>query len=172
QTMKLMMEGFHIINGSRSTQSFLGRQFRALLLFAVVAATWLVAVALSVFGGSLRQLMFDRFGDSLLIRFFLSGASPLVAMILVMLVLALMYRVAQPRAATWISALPGAAIATVLWWGANVLFGVYVRKTQYGPVYGGLAAVIGLLGWMEISVMLVFLGAAWNAETPERSLQQ
>jgi membrane protein len=170
--MKLMMEGFHIINGRRSTQSFLGRQFRALLLFAVAAATWLLAVALSVFGRSLQQLMFDRFGGSLLIRLFLSGASPVVAMILVMLVLALMYRVAQPSAATWISTLPGAAIATVLWWGTNLLFGVYVRKTQYGPVYGGLAAVIGLLGWMEISVMLVFLGAAWNAESPGRSLQQ
>ena len=172
QTMKLMMEGLYIINGSRPTQSFLGRQFRALLLFAVAAATWFVAVALSVIGGSLRQLLFDRAGDYPLIRFFLSSASLLVAMILVMLVLALMYRVAQPNVPTWISTLPGAAIATVLWWGTNVLFGVYVRKTQYGPVYGGLAAVIGLLGWMEISVMLAFLGAAWNVEGADRSLQQ
>jgi uncharacterized BrkB/YihY/UPF0761 family membrane protein len=31
-------------------------------------------------------------------------------------------------------------------------------------VYGGLAAVIGLLVWMQISAVIVFLGAAWNAE--------
>jgi len=34
-------------------------------------------------------------------------------------------------------------------------------------VYGGLAAVIGLLIWMQISAVIVFLGAAWNAETDE-----
>jgi uncharacterized BrkB/YihY/UPF0761 family membrane protein len=31
-------------------------------------------------------------------------------------------------------------------------------------VYGGLAAVIGLLIWMQISAVIVFLGASWNAE--------
>jgi membrane protein len=35
---------------------------------------------------------------------------------------------------------------------------------QYGPVYGGLGAAIGLMVWMEFSAMIVFLGAAWNAE--------
>jgi uncharacterized BrkB/YihY/UPF0761 family membrane protein len=34
-------------------------------------------------------------------------------------------------------------------------------------VYGGLAAVIGLLVWMQISAVVVFLGAAWNAEAEE-----
>jgi uncharacterized BrkB/YihY/UPF0761 family membrane protein len=35
---------------------------------------------------------------------------------------------------------------------------------RYGPVYGGLAAAIGLMVWMEFSAMIVFVGAAWNAE--------
>jgi membrane protein len=61
--------------------------------------------------------------------------------------------------------LPGAAAATILWWGVNSLFGIYVRRIQFGPVYGGLAAAIGLMAWMEISAMLVFVGAAWNSES-------
>ena len=36
---------------------------------------------------------------------------------------------------------------------------------QYGPVYGGLAAAIGLMVCMEFSAMIVFLGVAWNAES-------
>jgi len=40
-----------------------------------------------------------------------------------------------------------------------------MRKMHYGPVYGGLAAVFGLMVWMEFSAMIVFLGAAWNAES-------
>jgi len=49
----------------------------------------------------------------------------------------------------------------------NVIFGFYVRRVPYSLVYGGLAAVIGLLVWMQISAVIVFLGAAWNAETDE-----
>jgi membrane protein len=81
-----------------------------------------------------------------------------------MLVLALFYRVARPGATTWRSVLPGAAAAAILWWGVSLLFGIYVQKIQYGPVYGGLAAAIGLMVWMEFSAMIVFLGVAWNAE--------
>jgi membrane protein len=92
----------------------------------------------------------------------------ILATILETLVLALIYRFAQPGAASWSSVLPGAVLATILWWGLNLLFGIYVRKTQYGPVYGGLAAAIGLMVWMEFSAMLVFLGAAWNAESSAR----
>jgi uncharacterized BrkB/YihY/UPF0761 family membrane protein len=86
-------------------------------------------------------------------------------MILQTLVLALIYRFAGSGAMIWSAVLPGAAATTILWWGLNLVFGVYVRKTQYGPIYGGLAAAIGLMVWMEFSAILIFLGAAWNAES-------
>jgi uncharacterized BrkB/YihY/UPF0761 family membrane protein len=46
----------------------------------------------------------------------------------------------------------------------DVLFGFYVRRVPYSVVYGGLAAVIGLIIWMQLSAVIIFLGAAWNAE--------
>jgi membrane protein len=64
--------------------------------------------------------------------------------------------------------LPGAVLATLLWWLIDVLFGVYVRKVPYSLVYGGLAAVIGLLIWMQLSAIVIFLGAACNAELADR----
>jgi membrane protein len=165
QVMKLIMEGIHLIYGDRERHSFLGRQLRGLLLFCVSIVAWLLAVALSVFGRPLRQWMTRGFGQSLLARGFWTVMLPVFAMALAMLVLALIYRVARPGTATWSSVLPGAAAATILWWGVNLLFGIYVRKTNYGLVFGGLAAVIGLMVWMEFSAMIVFLGAAWNAES-------
>jgi uncharacterized BrkB/YihY/UPF0761 family membrane protein len=44
-----------------------------------------------------------------------------------------------------------------------MLFGFYVRHVPYGIVYGGLAAAIGLLLWMYMTAMVIFLGAAYNA---------
>ncbi len=81
-------------------------------------------------------------------------------MIVAMIVLALIYRVARPAATTWRSVLPGAAAATILWWGINSLLGLYFRDMRYGLVYSGVAAAIGLMVWLEFSVMIVFLGAA------------
>jgi len=165
QVMKLIMEGIHLIYGDRERHSFLGRQLRGLLLFCVSIVAWLLAVALSVFGRVLRQWMTGGFGQSPLARGFWTIMLPVLAMALVVFVLALIYRVAPLGATTWSSVLPGATAATILWWGVNLLFGIYVRQIQYGPVYGGLAAAIGLMVWMEFSAMIVFLGAAWNAES-------
>ena len=169
QVMKLIMEGIQLIYGGHERHSFLGRQLRGFILFAVSVVAWLVAVALSVFGGPVRQWMIRGFGKSPVVRGFWNLMLPVLAMILAMVVLALIYRVARPAATTWISVLPGAAAATILWWGVNVLFGVYVRKMRYGLAYGGVAAAIGLMVWMEFSAMIVFLGAAWNAEIAARS---
>lgn len=165
QVMKLIMEGIHLVYGDRERHSFLGRQLRGMLLFCVTIVGWLVAVVLSVFSQPLRQWMTLGFGQSPLVREVWNVMLPVVGLILAMLVLALIYRFARPSATTWRSVLPGASAATILWWGLTLMFGVYVRKMQFGLVYGTLAAVIGLMVWMELCAMIVFLGAAWNAES-------
>src|SRR3989441_12613690 len=84
-------------------------------------------------------------------------------MVLAMLALMVIYRVARPQEDSMRNVLPGAMVATLLWWLVDVLFGVYVRRVPYSVVYGGLAAVIGLIIWMQLSAGGVFLGAAWDA---------
>jgi len=123
-----------------------------------------MAVVLSVFSHPLRQWMTLGFGQSRLARGAWNIMLPVVGLVLAMLVLVLIYRFARPGATTWRSVLPGAGAATILWWGITSMFGVYLQKMQFGLVYGTLAAVIGLMAWMELSTMIVFLGAAWNAE--------
>ena len=67
----------------------------------------------------------------------------------------------------WHDVFPGAAVATILWWIVDIGFGFYVRYVPYGTVYRGLAAVIGLLLWMYLTAMVIFIGAAYNAVTRE-----
>src|SRR5579883_205689 len=119
----------------------------------------------SLIGGSqVMKLVMDGihliYGDEESLVFF-----PLVAMILAMLALAVIYWVARPdEEERLVQVLPGAVVATLLWWLVNAAFGLYVRRVSYSVLYGGLAAVIGLLIWMQISAVIVLLGAAWNAE--------
>ena len=167
QAMKLLMEGIHVIYGEPQKPGFLHRQFRGLLLLLVTIAPMLAATILGVLGWPLRGWITSEIGSENLLHGWWNFFFPGVAMVLAMLALTVIYRVARPREKSLANVLPGAIVATLLWWLVDVLFGFYVRKVPYSVVYGGLAAVIGLLIWMQLSAAIIFLGAAWNAELAE-----
>ena len=146
QVIKLIINGIALVYGDSVRHSFFGRQLRGLLLFSGTSVVWFGAVVLTVFGLPLRQWITHELGTSPSANGFWTILLPILAVLLETLVLALIYRFARPGATSWSSVLPGAAAATILRWALNSLFGIYVWKTQYGPVYGGLAAVIGLTG--------------------------
>jgi membrane protein len=164
QVMRLLMEGIHLVYGDRDRAGFLHRQWRSIALLLLTIAPLLAAAILGVFGKPLRHWVAAEFASRKSIQalwgFFFHGAAILLAMVS----LTIIYRVARPKGTSLGSVLPGAMVATLLWWVTDVGFGFYVRKVPYSVVYGGLAAVIGLLIWMQLSAVIIFLGAAWNAE--------
>ncbi len=63
----------------------------------------------------------------------------------------------------WWTSLPGAVLATALWFPATLVFGWYVtRFTNYSEVYGPLGAGIALLFWLYIISLSVLSGAEFN----------
>jgi membrane protein len=63
----------------------------------------------------------------------------------------------------WRRILPGAMLATALWFPATLIFGWYVtRFTNYSEVYGPLGAGIALLFWLYIISLSVLSGAEFN----------
>jgi membrane protein len=164
QVMKLVMEGIHIIYDDKEPLGFLHRQIRGLLLLLVTMAPLLAAAILGVLGRPLRHWLNHEIGKRILPDGWWTFFFPAAAMVLAMLALTVIYRVARPQEDSLRNVLPGATIATLLWWLVDVVFGFYVRRVPYSIVYGGLAAVIGLIIWMQLSAVIIFLGAAWNAE--------
>src|ERR1700738_818078 len=167
QVMKLLMEGIHIIYGDRERPGFLARQLRALALLILTIAPLLVAAILGAVGRPLRRLVGAELGKGTSRQTGWGVVFHGIAILLAMIAVTVIYRWARPRQHSLTSVLPGAMIATVLWWVADLALEFYVRKMPYGIIYGGLAAVIGLLIWMQLSTVIIFLGAAWNAELAE-----
>jgi membrane protein len=93
-----------------------------------------------------------------------SAAYVIASLLIAMLVLAIIYRVGRPGSQQWKYVVPGAAVATVLWWVVSIALGFYLRHVPYSIVYGGLAVTIGLLIWMQITATILLIGAAYNAE--------
>jgi membrane protein len=79
-------------------------------------------------------------------------------------VIALIYHNAVPRTQPWHSVIPGATLATGLWFSATLLFGFYLRHyADYSIIYGSLGAAIALLVWMYMVSLVVLVGAEFNA---------
>ena len=167
QVMRLLMEGIHRIYGDQEKPGFLHRQIRGLALLLVTIAPLLAAAIIGVLGRPIRRWLALEFGPQHVLKGWWTIFFPAVAIVLALLALTVIYRVARPSEESLRNVLPGALVATSLWWLTNVLFGYYVRRVPYSVVYGGLAAVIGLMVWMQLSAVIVFLGAAWNAESAE-----
>ena len=86
----------------------------------------------------------------------------------------LMHEMREPwlmlrRGWSWSASLPGAMVATGLWFLSTLLFGVYVtRFANYSRVYGSLGAAVALLFWLYLIALCVLVGAEFNAQ---RTLQ-
>ncbi|MGA8014144.1 MAG: YihY/virulence factor BrkB family protein [Candidatus Acidiferrales bacterium] len=167
QTMVGFMEAFRVIEGELLEPSYWKRQARALGLLCLTIVPMLAVVVLTVFGKQLRAWLIQRTASPNFTHYVELIGYAAVVFSLAMGVLVLLYRIGRPGHVGYRDLLPGAAVATVLWWAVDISFGWYVRKMPYDVLYRGLASAIGLLLWMFLTAMIVLLGAAYNAEARE-----
>jgi len=79
-------------------------------------------------------------------------------------VIALIYHNAVPRTQPWHSVIPGATLATAMWFSSTLLFGFYLQHyADYSIIYGSLGAAIALLVWMYMISLVILVGAEFNA---------
>ena len=148
-------------------RSFFHRRGLA-LVFTVGALLFLfVALALIVFLPPLLGQLGLGTAAALAIRIL---QWPVLAL-LVLVVLALIYRFAPDRrAATLRWTTGGAILATVLWLIGSVLFAFYVEVAgDFAATYGALAGVVVLMLWLYLTSFVILLGAEFNAETERQT---
>lgn len=89
-----------------------------------------------------------------------------VLLIVIALGICLIYRYGPSRRkAQWRWLAPGAIVATLIWLAASAAFSYYLQNfADYNATYGSLGAAIGFLMWTWISVLILLLGAQFNAE--------
>lgn len=168
QMMKLLMEGFSMVYKDKSRPNAVSRHVRALLLLSVTIFPSILIVNLVVFGRQVRNTMLHTSTMPVLIRLTWSGLYIVVSLLIALAVLTVIYRVGRPGHHGLKEHLPGAQVATVLWWTVSIALGFYLRTVPYGLIYGGLAVTIGLMLWMQLTATILLIGAAYNAELLDR----
>ncbi|HLZ42277.1 MAG TPA: YihY/virulence factor BrkB family protein [Candidatus Sulfotelmatobacter sp.] len=135
-----------------------------LVIFALVPmtfATILVAVG-SKFETRLLPLIDPDFSPYILLMW--GGVRWVIATLTSISVIALIYHHAVPRTQPWHSVIPGAILATILWFSVTVGFRAYLQHfSDFGTIYGSLGAGMALLVWMYMVSLVVLVGAEFNA---------
>ena len=168
QVMVGFIESFCMIEGDPVLFSYWRREIRAFVMLCLTIVPILIVTAFTVFGKAVRLWFIHREGVSLEFATQLSYVVYAASIFLfAMIALIIIYRLGRPGHPGIAELLPGALVATILWWASDVVFGFYMRRVPYAIVYGGLAAAIGLLLWMYLTATIVLLGAAYNAEAAD-----
>lgn len=154
----------------QSTWGLVKERFIAFGLVIMAGVPLSFATLLVAFGNEIEQQFAERMAYELghlvepYIILLWTILRWIIASVTGVAVMALIYHHAIPRTKRWHSVLPGAGLATGLWFPATVGFGYYVRHfAQYSLFYGSLAAAIVLLVWLYIISVIILVGAEFNA---------
>jgi membrane protein len=135
-----------------------------LVIFALVPMTFstlLVAVGSKI---ETRILSYIDPDFSMYILLMWGGMRWLIATLTSISVIALIYHNAVPRTQPWHSVIPGATLATVVWFSVTVGFRSYLQHFgDFTTIYGSLGVAMALLVWMYLISLVVLVGAEFNA---------
>jgi membrane protein len=162
QAMANYVDAFAIVWRDARKPSYWVRYRRAVAMLVLTIVPWMLTGIITVFGRELRASMTFIFGGGIFMRIAWAIVYDGAALATALLALIVMYHLARPHR-RWRDQLPGALVATILWWLVTVGFGRYVRSMHYNLIYGGMAAVIGLMIWMYFVAVVAMIGAAYNA---------
>jgi membrane protein len=160
-----VIEALDIAYGVEVPRSWWRTRLQALLLTVTTGALLSISLLLLVVGSSFGRMLaivfpvpesFGHFWPG--VRLALTFATFLAAVVVT-------YVYGPNTKVTFKSALPGAVIAVLGWFGGSAGFSFYLRRFgNYDLTYGSLGAVIVLMLWFYIIAVAILLGAEVNAQ--------
>jgi membrane protein len=160
-----LLTAVNLAYDEEETRGFVHRKLLALGMTLGAIVFVLLAIALFAAGTAIGSDLATP------LRLLLAAARLLLAIVLITVALAVVYRLGPDRDAPrfrWIST--GAMVATVIWLIASIGFSIYVETFgNYAKTYGSLAAVVVLMLWLWLTAYAVLLGAEINAEAEQQT---
>ena len=120
-----------------------------LLIFSLVASTFLAAVGSWWFGKSQLALQAIEF---------------LSSFVVITLLFAMIYKILPSRRIAWGDVWVGAAVTSVLFWVGKLAIALYISKTAVDSTFGAAGALVIVIVWVYYSSQVFFLGAEFTKE--------
>jgi membrane protein len=142
-----------------------------LVIFALIPMTFSTLLVAAGNKTETRILTYIDPDFSAYVLLLWGAARWLIATLTSISVIALIYHHGVPRTQPWHSVIPGATLATVLWFSVTVGFRSYLQHFgDFTTIYGSLGVAMALLAWMYLISLVVLVGAEFNALLFPRSM--
>jgi membrane protein len=160
------MEGFRRCYELPKTWGLVKERLISFSLVILAGLPLTFATLLVAFGNKIETRILLYIGHEFSAYIYLMWAAIrwIIATLTSIAVIALIYHNAVPRTQPWHSVIPGATLATGLWFSVTMLFGWYLQHyADYSIIYGSLGVAIALLVWMYFISLVILVGAEFNA---------
>lgn len=153
--------------GVKEKRSYIFQKILSLIFTITLALLIIIVLLTLVFGEVIANKIFTYFGVSQIFSEFWQTIIMITPIISLILVFSLLYFIA-PSTKKFASiklryVLPGAIFTSLGWIIASFGFSYYVRNfASYGATYGSLGGIIILLVWLNLTNLIIVLGAEVN----------
>ncbi len=161
-----LMEGFRRAYELPKVWGLVKERLVALSLVILAGIPLSLATILVAFGNRIELRVLNSIGHEYSPYVYLMWMFVrwLIAISTSVAVIALVFHYAVPRTQPWHSVLPGATLATTMWFLVTMLFGWYLQHyADYSVIYGSLGVAITLLVWMYLVSLVILIGSEFNA---------
>ncbi len=138
----------------------------AVSIFSTIIFAFAILLVLLAFvlGGVIRDALMKYFPEPQLIATLWQVLRYTVAIGMIVITFAVIYRFAPSRRLRWKEVFPGALVASIGWIVTSIIFSFYVNNfANYTRFYGSIGAIIILLTWLYLTSFIILLGGEINA---------
>lgn len=162
--MNAFIHSMNIAYDVEETRNFIKARFISIILTLGLVVAFIVMLGLPVFGKVIIELLQPVIPIPEETQILFSLLRWVIAVVVISLVLAFLYRFAPNKSFPIKHVIPGAVTATVLWLGISLGFSFYVSNfANYTSTYGSLGGVIILMLWLYLSGLIFVIGGEINA---------
>lgn len=161
---KTLMQALDAAYGVAGSRPGWKRSALLVVLGPALASMVIVAIGLMLIGPELAERIAGLVGLDEVVAVLWAWLRLPVALSLLAIVLALVFRFAPNVDQSYRLVIPGAVLAVIAWPITSLGFSFYLSNfADYDVIYGSLGAAIGLLFYLYLSACVVLVGAEVNA---------
>ncbi|ENZ03615.1 YihY/virulence factor BrkB family protein [Clostridium thermobutyricum] len=149
-------------------RSFITRCIIAMLGVIALALTVISTLLMSVFGEIIGRYLNEALPFEHIVAFLWNALRHFVIIVILIVVFAIIYKIAPAKKVRFRDVLPGAITSTLGWLIASAGFSYYVNNfSNYSRIYGSLGTVFILMTWLYITSMVFIFGVELNSVLEE-----
>ena len=158
-----VVRGLNSIYQIKETRNFITLRFISIIYTIILILTLLFTLTILVFGNTLYIFIATRFLFLETLANILILLRPLLALSVLTLFFALLYKIIPNRPTSLMLQTPGALFAASGWMFFSFFFSIYIDNfSNFSYMYGSITAIVLIMLWLYFCMYILFIGAEIN----------